>query len=242
MADVARFTELLFCDQTLDDLLTSLDEDPASGGAWMLLSKSAEHMRQGEVERAAEVLLEVVANPKMETRILLWSWAALRCLGSQPKSPQVDDIKGVVIQVPMESGVDVLAAYADGTARYVNHGGKVIVWEITDATIAAIIRKLLESCTALRGVVVGASANHSIKDLVRVTLLTFNGNRFAEVSTQSLASSPINQVLSVGAELMAHLIKRSESMDRIVWKASSAGNFQEERGVKSKHLTWRWAR
>jgi hypothetical protein len=117
----------------------------------------------------------------------------------------------------------VLAAYADGTARYVNHSGKAIVWEITDATITGIIRKLLESCKDLCGVVVAASANHSVKDVVRVTLLTLNGNRFAEASMQSLASSPINQVLGVGAELMANLIKRSESMDRIVSKISSAG-------------------
>ena len=36
MADVARFTELLFGDQTLDDLLTSLDKEAAPDGAWML--------------------------------------------------------------------------------------------------------------------------------------------------------------------------------------------------------------
>jgi hypothetical protein len=222
MADVARFTELLFADQTVDDVLTSVDKETAPDGAWMVLSKAAEHMRQAEVGRAAEVLLEVAGNPNMETRILLWSWAALRRLGVHPKSYEADDIKGVVIQVPMRSGVDVLAAYADGTVRYVNHSGKVIVWDITEVTITGIIRKLLESCKGLFGVAVAASANHSVKDLIRVTLLTFNGNRFAEASMQSLASSPINQVLGVGAELIANLIKRSESMDRIVSKTSSA--------------------
>ena len=60
----------------------------------------------------------------------------------------------------MERGADVLAAYADGTVRYVNHSGKAIVWEITDATIADIVRKLLESCKDLRGVVVAASASY----------------------------------------------------------------------------------
>jgi hypothetical protein len=223
MADVARFTELLFGDQTLDDLLTSLDKQAAADGAWILLRKAAEHLRQGEVARATEVLLEVARNPKMETRILLWSWTTLRCLGVHPKSYEADDIKGVVIQVPMESGADVLAAYADGTARYVNHSGKAIVWEITDATIADIVRKLLESCKDLRGVVVAASASYFVKDAVRVTLLTFNGNRFLEAPMQFLASSPINQVLGVGAELMGNLIKRSESMDRIVSKSSTAG-------------------
>jgi hypothetical protein len=102
MADLARFTQLLFADQTLDDLLTSLDKQAATDGAWILLREAAEHLRQGETGRATEVLLEVTSNPKMATRILLWSWATLRCLGVHPKSYEADDIKGVVIQVPME--------------------------------------------------------------------------------------------------------------------------------------------
>lgn len=225
MADVARFTQLLFGDQTLDDLLTSLDKDTAPDGAWMLLSKAAKRMRQGDVGCAAEMLLEVAGNPKMETRILLWTWTALRRLGIHPKSYEADEIKGVVIQVPTKSGVDVLAAYADGTARYVNYSGKAIIWEITDASITAIIRKLLQSCKDLRGVLVAASPVDSDRELLRVTLLTFNGNRFVEASMQSLDSGPIEQVLGVGAELMANLIKRSESMDQLVSQSSGTLNF-----------------
>jgi hypothetical protein len=57
--------------------------------------------------------------------------------------------------------------------------------------------------------------------MVRVTLLTLNGNRFAEASMQSLPSSSVNVVLGVGAELMANLIRRSDSMDRLLSKNSS---------------------
>ena len=220
MANVARFTELLFCDQTLQALVTSLDKDVASDGAWMLLTKAAEHIQHGDVARGAELLLELAGNPTMETRVLLWSWAALRCLGFHPKSYEADDIQGVVMQVPLENGIDVLAAYIDGTARYVNQGGKAIIWEITDAAITAIIRKVLESCKDLPGVVAAASRNDPARDFVRVTMLTFSGNRFAEVSMQYLDSSPIKQVLSIGAELLAKLIKRSQSMDRLMLRRS----------------------
>jgi hypothetical protein len=215
MADVAQFIELLFADQTLDQLVASLNKKTAPDQAWMFLTKAAEHIRRGETGRAAELLLELAGHPKIPTRYLLWSWATLRRLGIHPKSDEADNVKGVVIQVPIESGVDVLAAYADGTARYVNHSGKILVWEITDNTISSMIRKLLQSCKHLCGVVAAGSANDAVKDSVRVTLLTFNGNRFAEVRMQSLASSPINVIVSVGAELMANLIKRSQSMDQI---------------------------
>ena len=224
MADLVRFTELLFSDQTLDDLLTSLDKEVASDGAWMLLSKAAEHMRQGQAGRAAEMLLEVVDNPKMKTRILLWSWAALRCLGVHPTLYEANDIKGVVIQLPMKSGVDVLAAYTDGTARYINYSGKVLVWEISDATITAIIRKLLESCKNLCGVLTAPSP-HFIEDSVCVTLLTFNGNWSVETQMHLLDASPIERVLGLGAELLGNLIRRSESMDRLISQTSGALNF-----------------
>lgn len=216
MTDTARFTELFFADQTLEDLLASLDGDAAVGGVWMLLTEAAAHMRQGEAERAVKLLLEVVAASNIETRISLWSWTALRRLGVHPKSHEADEIKGIVVQVPMENGIDVLAAYVDGTARYVNHSGKVIVWDIPDASITNTISKLLECSKALHCVVDAASTNHSVAGLVRVTLLTFDGNRFAEASMHSVASSPINQVLAVGADLMANLIKRSESMTQII--------------------------
>jgi hypothetical protein len=48
----------------------------------------------------------------------------------------------------MENSVDMLAAYADGTARYVNHSGKLIVWDIADAAITGIIRRLLNPARA----------------------------------------------------------------------------------------------
>jgi len=221
MADVARFTELLFADQTLDELLVSPDEETFPEEVCGLLARAAEHIRQGEKARAARILLEITANPNMETRMLLWSWAALRRLDVHPQYPDEDVIKGVVIQVPIENGVDVLAAYSDGTARYVNHSGKVIVWDIPDASITSIIYKLLECSKSLRGAVAKASVDHSVSGLVRVTLLTFKGNLFAEASMQSIASSPINQVLAMGAELMTNLIKRSKVMNQVMAKISS---------------------
>jgi len=53
-------------------------------------------------------------------------------------------------------------------------------------------------------------------DAVSVTVLTLSGNRFAEVPMRSLRVSPINQVLTVGAELMGNLIKRTEATNRLI--------------------------
>lgn len=41
-------------------------------------------------------------------------------------------VQGVILDVPLEGGIDTLAAYADGTARYINHSGRTIIWEVPD--------------------------------------------------------------------------------------------------------------
>lgn len=218
MADVARFTDLLFADQSLDELLISTNRDDLSlqADVWMHLTEAAACLRRDERTRASKLLLEITANPNTETRVLLWSWTALRGLGVHPKPNEADQIKGAVIQVPMAKGADVLAAYADGTARYVNHSGKIIVWDLPDAHIGNIVRTVLECSKDLDVGAPTAVAARAGDDVVRVTVLTLNGNRFAEAPMRSLRVSPINQVLTAGAELMGNLIKRTEVMNRLV--------------------------
>jgi hypothetical protein len=38
----------------------------------------------------------------------------------------------VVLDVPQAGGLDTLAAYSDGSARYINQSGKTIIWEVPD--------------------------------------------------------------------------------------------------------------
>jgi hypothetical protein len=218
MADVARFTELLFANQSLDELLVSVDRDELSfqENVWTRLIEAAACLRRNERARASELLLEITANPNTETRVLLWSWTTLRELGVHPQLDAAAQIKGVVIQVPMGNGIDVLAAYADGTARYVNHSGKVVVWDLPDAHIGNIIRTVIERAKDLATGVQTAAAAQPAEDVVRVTVLTPNGNRSLGVPMRALGAGPINQLLAVGAELMGNLIKRTEAMNQLM--------------------------
>lgn len=52
---------------------------------------------------------------------------------------------GVVLDVPVDGALDTLAAYADGTARYINHSGKAIIWESPDTShpIRDLVKRLL---------------------------------------------------------------------------------------------------
>lgn len=221
MADIARFTDLLYADQSLDELLSAANHEdlPRQVDVWTHLTEAAACLRRNERERASELLLGITAKPDAGTRVLLWSWTALRGLGVHPKTDEGAQIKGVVIRVPMGSGADVLAAYADGTARYVNHSGKVIAWDLPDAHIGNIVRTVLDRAKDLTTDAPTTGTSRSGDDVVRVAVLTLGGNRFAEVPMRSLRTSPINQVLTVGAELMGNLIKRTEAMNRLVQQA-----------------------
>ena len=60
-------------------------------------------------------------------------------------------VHGVVLDVPMGGGLDTLAAYADGTARYINHSGRTIVWEVPGSVnpLRPLIDRLLASAASV---------------------------------------------------------------------------------------------
>ena len=216
MTDITRFKELLFADQPLDQLLLSAAETDFGEGPWTVLSEAGASIRDGKPDEAIQLLLKITAKPDIQTRILLWSWTTLRGLGVLPDSAGASEIKGIVIEVPVSGGIDVLAGYADGTARYINHSGKIIVWDLPDALVLDLIRKLLECAGILDAPRLSNSAARSTSEVVRVTLLTCGGNRTLYIPMQSLGSGPIKQLLSRGGQLMATLIKRTETMNQLI--------------------------
>lgn len=54
------------------------------------------------------------------------------------------ELQGVIIEVGLEAGLDVLAAYDDGSARYINHSGRMVVWETETAMSESLIRNLFD--------------------------------------------------------------------------------------------------
>lgn len=73
--------------------------------------------------------------------------------------PAKKELLAVIIEVGLENGLDVLASYANGTARYINQSGKMIIWENTiDDTANHLTRQLLptvsrSSTKSVRGII-----------------------------------------------------------------------------------------
>jgi hypothetical protein len=58
------------------------------------------------------------------------------------RQPLQKELLGIIIEVALQDGLDVLAVFADGSARYINYSEKLTVWETPTETSNALIRQL----------------------------------------------------------------------------------------------------
>jgi len=105
---------LLFC----DDLALFQTEDAMKGGApWVTLFADPPDY---------DALRKIAQDPYEESRLRALAYNRLRAAG---QAVPAKTLLGAIVEVPLEQGLDVLAAYPDGRVRYLNQSGKVLaVW------------------------------------------------------------------------------------------------------------------
>lgn len=133
------------------------------------------------------------AGEESRVRLLAWHW--LRSSG-QPFASR--EVLGIVVEVPLEEGLDALAAYADGSVRYINHTGRVAVFEGAPAEVAEQGKRLVHAAIplAVRGPVKQRMAPPAL-GTVRFSLLAADGlhvreGTFAEIARDQL-TGPVLQ-------------------------------------------------
>lgn len=142
MADpLPDIRELLFADLPP---LTVLEQFAAAPDLHELAGAVA---REDEVN--AQSLLDRVLSRTTETRIHLQAWSLARRIGIEPPAGDARRARGVVIDVGLDGGLDTLAGYDDGTARYLNQGGGAVVWEARDPSIDEAINGLIAAAQAV---------------------------------------------------------------------------------------------
>lgn len=107
------FYNLLFCDDR--SLFAGSAEEP-----WPTLLG----------ERPDPAALRAIADDEAhDSRTRMLAFNRLRELG-EPVPPKL--LLGTIVEVPLEGGLDTLAAFTDGGVRYINHSGKMSVFEGTE--------------------------------------------------------------------------------------------------------------
>lgn len=149
----------------------------SDGSPWSSFVRAV-RLAAADPDGAVAALEEVLALPELETRVALQAWRGLRDLGQSPPADQARVVRGVVVEVGLERGTDVVAGYADHTARYLNQGGGATFWERPSDALDGLIDAYLAAGQVVAdatGPVEGLLPGPAGTGMACILLLTFGG-------------------------------------------------------------------
>jgi hypothetical protein len=161
--------------------------------------------RAGKKEEAKSRLHSILDTPNLETRAQLWAWSALRELGEYPDAKSAKEVLGAVLEVPIRGAYDTLAAYQDGSARYLNFSGKAIFWDKSDTSIKSLCERLIGSTIPEGSHAVLRKDTVLPKSGTQVTLLTRSG--------MYVIAEPSQGVMTAGLALTLELMRRLKEIE-----------------------------
>ena len=179
---------------------------------WVSFQEAEKHLESGNPQMAAQLLRQIIEMSNLESRHYLQAWHFLRSLDVNPPEETAKQIYGVVVEVTMPQGVDIVAAYADRTARYFNFGGAAIIWEHPDDSLDEDIQQLLDAGQAIIHNI-GPWENERpgvpAQGQARVNMLTPSGLHFGQAPLNALANDAMGgPIIKAALDLMQALISK----------------------------------
>jgi hypothetical protein len=155
-------------------------------------------------------LQKVIDDSISEPRVKILAYNKQIASGHKPAKKE---ILAVIIEVGLKNGLDVLASFNNGTARYINQTGKILIWETTDDTSNKLTSELF---TKSQDIVnqIGAwdkpRRPAPTKGNVRITFLVSDGLYFGEGPIDILFNDPMaSPALTTATQLMQYLTEKS---------------------------------
>ena len=100
-------------------------DDDATAEPWASFVRARRHLAAGDADLAIREWAPIATFDLWEPRHRLQAWTFLRSAGIQPDEGIARSVLGVVAEVSVGDGHDALAAYADGSIRFLHHEGGV---------------------------------------------------------------------------------------------------------------------
>ncbi|WP_223648952.1 hypothetical protein [Hymenobacter psoromatis] len=186
---------LLFC----DDLALYKTDNQSTAYPWVaLLADAPDH----------PALRQVAHDTQLEARARLLAYRRLLALGDPEPTKE---LLGVVVEVGLPGGLDVLAAYPDGSARYLNQAEKLLVWDAATPDSTRLIEQLLAASRQVArqiGPWLEARRPYPPAGAVRLTFLMSDGLYFGEGPFEVLQADPLGgPVIAAATQLLVFLTK-----------------------------------
>lgn len=196
-----------------------LDQWPPDGAAeeyfpWSAFVLARSQFATGRQSDAITLWRAVVQHAELEPRQYLQAWHFLRQHGVRPPPHQAKQVLGVIVEVAMAQGLDLLAAYPDHSARYYNYSGAGVVWEHPDQSLDSAIDHLVEASKQVVAKIGPWEEERPAPpppDSARLSFLTPSGLHFAQGPMAALSSDPLcGQVVHFASLLMRALIAKTK--------------------------------
>jgi hypothetical protein len=155
---------------------------------------------------------KIIDDKNSDSRLKVLAYNRQRSKGNKPENKE---LLGVIIEVGLDDGLDVLASFSDGTARYINQTGKMIIWETTDEKSNKLTQDLFTKSQEIVkqiGPWDKPRRPHPTKGTARITFLVSDGLYFGEGPMDVIFNDPLaSSALTTGTELMQYLMEKVEN-------------------------------
>lgn len=197
-APVNTMYELLFCDDLSH--YQQNNQQPQTYPWNILLAENS----------SADELQSIIDDATFETRVKILAYNKLRTNGNIITKRE---LLGVIVEVGMDEGLDVLASFSDGTARFISYSGKMIIWETTDATSNELTAKLFaESVKIINQIGPWDKPRRPqpAKGMARISFLVSDGLYFGEAPINTLFADPLaSGALMSATSLMQYITEKA---------------------------------
>ena len=181
---------------------------------WGSFVQARKHLDKRDQASAIAVLKKITDMPGLEARHYLQAWHFLRQLGVNPSPEKAKIFYGVIVEVAVKGGADLVAAYTDHTARYIHHLGGGVIWEHPDPSLDADIEALLKAGQAVANVIGPWEQERPPApqgENVRLNMLTPSGLHFGYGAFQTLYEEPMGRsIIDPATRLMQSLIAKDK--------------------------------
>lgn len=175
--------------------------------------RARKFIESGDKKSAITTLQEILETDGLESRLYLQAYRFLAELGINPMPEKAKNVLGVLVEVGMKGGTDIVAGYADHHARYYNFSGAAVLWGRPDSTLDDAIDELLQAATTLAQIIgpwKEARPPAPTNGRARINVLTPSGLHFGEGPLDVLAKDKLGgPVISSAIRLMQRLTKIS---------------------------------